>query len=329
MTRRQTRRIKIASTLFIIVLGLLSVANTYTFGWRPIVGAKARPLTNRTFEPTEERRERGRYLVEGVAHCFACHAPRDEASPYGAPLAGAEGAGRVLPSEKYGRVVAPNITPDVETGAGAWSDDALARAIREGVGHDGRALFPLMPYRNLRQLSDEDVASIVVFLRSLPPKRNALPPTEINFPVNLLIKSAPEPVNAPVAAPDMNDVVARGTYLVRLANCVLCHSQLDKNGLPVKGLEFAGGQRFKTASGRVILSPNITPDASGISYYDEQLFVRALRTGQVGARRLDPEMPWGYFRHMSDEDLRAIFAYLRTVKPVRHRVADNDAGVGE
>ncbi|MFL6231169.1 MAG: c-type cytochrome [Pyrinomonadaceae bacterium] len=329
MTRRQTRRIKIASTVVVITLGLLSAANTYTFGWRPVVGARVRPLTNRTFERTEARRERGRYLVEGVAHCFACHAPRDEASPYAAPRAGEEGAGRVLPSEKYGQVVAPNLTPDVETGAGAWSDDALARAIREGVGHDGRALFPLMPYRNLRQLSDEDTASVVVFLRSLPPRRNALPPTEINFPVNLLIKSAPEPVDAPVVPPDMNDAVARGAYLVRLANCALCHSQLDRNGLPMKGMEFAGGKQFKTASGRVIVSPNLTPDASGISYYDEQMFVRALRTGQVGARRLDPEMPWGYFRHMSDEDLKAIFAYLRTLKPVRHRVADNDAGVGE
>jgi len=79
--------------------------------------------------------------------------------------------------------VAPNLTPDPETGSGNWSDDALARAIREGAGHDGRALFPMMPYENFRYLSDEDVASIVVFLRTLPPVRNPLPTTRLIFPV--------------------------------------------------------------------------------------------------------------------------------------------------
>ena len=65
-----------------------------------------------------------------------------------------------------GLVFAPNITPDPETGAGNWTDDQLARAIREGVGHDGRALFPFMPYQDFRFYSDEDLASIIVYLRS-------------------------------------------------------------------------------------------------------------------------------------------------------------------
>ena len=80
----------------------------------------------------------------------------------------------------FGHLVAPNLTPDPETGAGKWTDDMLARSIREGIGHDGRALFSLMPYHLFRHLPDEDVASIVVYLRSLPPAKNPLPKTQLD-----------------------------------------------------------------------------------------------------------------------------------------------------
>ena len=97
-------------------------------------------------------------------------------------------------SDLPGHVVGPNLTPDVETGAGTWCDDQLARAIREGIGHDGRALFPMMPYEDFRHMSDEDLASVVVYLRSLAPAVHAeLSKTEIIFPVKYLIRSVPEP----------------------------------------------------------------------------------------------------------------------------------------
>ena len=115
------------------------------------------------------------------------------------------GAGQDIPMKGLpGRVVAPNITPDPETGAGNWTDDELARAIREGVGHDGRVLFPVMPYQRFRSLSDEDLASIIVYLRALPPVRRQQPATEIVFPVRYLIRSVPEPIDAPVPAPDLS-----------------------------------------------------------------------------------------------------------------------------
>jgi len=100
-----------------------------------------------------------------------------------------------------GRIVARNITSDPETGAGTWTDDQLARAIREGIGHDGRALFPMMPYQSLRHMSDEDLASLVVYIRSLPPVRNLLPKTEIIFPVEYLIRGVPQPITEPVQQP--------------------------------------------------------------------------------------------------------------------------------
>jgi hypothetical protein len=84
-------------------------------------------------------------------------------------------------------------------------------------------------------------------------------------------------------------------------------------------MDFAGGFVLQGPTGRVA-SSNITPDASGISYYDETLFVKALHEGKVGARSLNPIMPWSFYAQMSDEDLKSIFAFLRTVKPVHHRV---------
>ena len=138
-----------------------------------------------------------------------------------------EGSGEVEPYDGLpGRIVAPNLTPDKETGAGNWTDDMFARAIREGIGHDGRALFPLMPYQNFREMSDEDLASVVVYLRSLPPVHHELPKTEIIFPVKYLIRSVPEPLTRRGAAtinPDTEpEKYARS--LARIAGCADCHT---------------------------------------------------------------------------------------------------------
>ena len=116
--------------------------------------------------------------------------------------------------------------------------------------------------------------------------------------------------------------IARGKYLVTLASCSECHTptyQLQ----PLTHLAFAGGTSLKGPWGDVN-SANITPDPSGISYYDEALFIQTLRTGHVGARKLSSIMPWGYFRNLTDDDLKAIFAYLRTLPPVRHRVDNTE-----
>ena len=156
---------------------LLAFGITFSIGWRPFIGPRARRLTTRTFERTPTRLARGQYLVEHVANCMECHAEHDWTAHDAPILPGRLGSGQDMNMLKGfpGQVFAPNITPDPETGAGAWSDDQLARAIREGVGHDGRALFPFMPYPDLHALSDEDLASIIVYLRSLAPIRKQWP----------------------------------------------------------------------------------------------------------------------------------------------------------
>jgi len=311
---------KISGISVVALVLILLAAISLTAGWRPILGPRARALTNRTFLVTPERMARGKYLVESVSGCMDCHSPHDWTEHDAPIVAGMKGAGQDFSMLKGlpGHIVAPNLTPDPETGSGNWSDDALARAIREGIGHDGRALFPLMPYQHLRQLPDEDVASIVAYLRSLAPVRNPLPKTQVVFPVNHLIFSAPQPVANPVPQPDVSDPVKRGKFLVGVAACADCHTPQEK-GQPVPGTDFAGGFVLDGPWGRVA-SANLTPDPSGIPYYDEAQFVRTLRTGYVGARELNQIMPWSAFRNMSDEDLKAIYAYLRTLKPVKHRV---------
>lgn len=115
------------------------------------------------FERTTVRQKRGQYLAEGPLACFRCHSDRDWAKPGAPPAAGREGAGHIFSDDGRPWLVAPNITSDADTGAGRWTDDMLGRAIREGVGHDGRILHPQMWYLPFRDWSDEDVASIVFF----------------------------------------------------------------------------------------------------------------------------------------------------------------------
>lgn len=300
------------------LLVVFSVLITVTIGWRPVLGAKIRALTDRQFERTPVRLERGKYLVESVAVCFDCHSPLPQPLPPPgfAPEFKDKGAGRVFAEQGKFRVVASNITPDPATGAGTWTDDQLARAIREGIGHDGRTLFPIMPYQNYRKLSDEDLASIVVYLRSIPAVRHELPQSNIPFPLSRLINGAPEPIHEPV--PDVpRNQLERGKYLVAMASCADCHTPRDNHGQPLRGMDFAGGDEFDEFG---VSSVNITPDPSGIGYYDEAMFIKVMRTGHVGARGLKIPMPWWNYRNMSDDDLEAIYAYLKTVKPVRHRV---------
>jgi hypothetical protein len=156
------RFLKISFAVVVCLAALVAVAITFTVGWRPIIGPRARPLTSRVFERTPERWARGKYIVEHLAACADCHSPHDWSKRDAPILPGMEGAGQNMSGLKGlpGFVVAPNLTPDPETGSGTWSDDALARAIREGIGHDGRALFNIMPYENYRRIPDEDLASI-------------------------------------------------------------------------------------------------------------------------------------------------------------------------
>ena len=306
---------KLLGWSFLVLILLLAGGITFTIGWRPFIGPRARPLTNVKFQSTPERLARGRYLVESVTACINCHSPHDWTKRDAPIPLGIKG----LP----GRIVASNISPDPETGAGVWTDDMLARAIREGIGHEGRALFPIMPYQDFASLSDEDLASIIVYLRSLPAVRNQLPPTQVIFPVGYLIRSVPQPLSAPVPQPDLSTPLKRGDYLATIASCADCHTPQDGHGQPLPGMDYGGGLLFEGPWGRVV-SANITPDPSGIPYNDFAVFTQALRTGYVKARPLNQFMPWGVYGGMTDEDIAAVFAKIKTFKPVVHHVDNTE-----
>ena len=140
----------------------------------------------------------------------------DKIKPGELPVFSKVGSGRVLFHEGKAVLAAPNITPDIETGAGTWTDDQFACAIREGIGHDGRVLFPMMSYQDFRNFTDEGLASVVVYLRSLEPVHNPLPKTQIPFPLSRLINGAPQPVKEPVIA-DTSDLVSATLPLSAIA----------------------------------------------------------------------------------------------------------------
>jgi mono/diheme cytochrome c family protein len=299
----------------ILVIGVPAIV-----GVRPFIGPKARPLTDRRFEPSAARLERGRYLVtSAVTPCIICHSPLDTTGGGLGPIPGRELTGRNWAADGAPFVTAQNLTPDPETGIGDRTDDELARAIREGIGHDGRALFPIMPYQNFRSLPDEDLASIVIYLRSLKPVRNPLPPSAVPFPLNRLINGVPAPIDAPVVA-DVSTPEKRGAHLVTIAVCGDCHTPRDEQGTRPAGFAFAGGTSMPYEGRKTIYTANITPGVNGIPYYTEALFVEMMRTGKVKARQLDAMMPTTYYRNMTTQDLKDVFAYLKTLTPVDHYV---------
>jgi mono/diheme cytochrome c family protein len=311
----------------LLVLGVLIAAGiSATIGWRPFIGPKVRPLTSRTFESTPARLERGRYLATAVTGCMYCHSDLETSEP-GEGItfnAAVEGAGRSMAAEGLPFLHSVNLTPDKETGIGNISDDALARAIREGIGQDGWALFPMMPYVNFRHMSDEDLASVVVYLRSLKPIARPHPKPTTPFPLNRLINAGPQPLDSPVPPPDLSTPVKRGEYMTTLAGCSDCHTPMNDRGEYLEHLRFAGGTMVKIEGARPdAAAKNLTPATNGIPYYTEELFLETIRTGRVRERQLSDLMPWKYYREMTDEDLKAIFAYLKTLKPIEHYV-DNE-----
>jgi len=262
--------------------------------------------------------ERGEYLANDVMLCFACHGELDNESDELATVPGTEGAGGPFPDEGVPYPInVPNISPDEETGAGTWTDEQFKQAIRHGIGHDGRVLFPAMPWPFFRVITDDDLDSLVAYVRSIPPVRKEVPPTPAPPPVQDAIRPLTEAPLPP--APDMSDPVQRGGYLANIGLCRECHTPMDAQGQYLPGMDFAGGRLMVGAWGRVF-SANLTPDASGIPHYTEEMFIQVLRTGNTGGAQLNKIMPWGYFKGMTDEDLKAIYAYLQTVKPIRHNV---------
>ncbi|MGO4725069.1 MULTISPECIES: c-type cytochrome [unclassified Inquilinus] len=251
--------------------------------------------------------ERGRYLVNGIASCGNCHSPQQpEGTVSGPPLSG----GNAIASPAF-TAYPPNLTPDRDTGLGSWTADQIVTAIREGVTPDGKVLRPPMPVAFYRGMSDRDAYAIAAYLQSLAPVRNQVPASSYRQPT-------PPGYGGPVGAipdPDPSDKVAYGHYLAQMGHCMLCHTPRDANGRIDTSLLGAGGVPVGDAG---IITPNITPDPKfGIGAWTDGQIADALTKGvRPDGSHLAPPMPWPYLATMSDQDIGAITAYLRTLKPI-------------
>jgi mono/diheme cytochrome c family protein len=309
----------VGSLLLVAVLGI-----TAFFSSLP----RSAPPSAETVEVTPARLARGDYLFNAVLGCPVCHSERDF-SLFGGPPQQPFGGGRVCaePGEPLpgpagagglpGTICFRNITPHT-TGVAAWTDGEILRAMREGIGRDGDALFPIMPAYIYRNLSDEDARAVLTYVRTLEPVNNPLPETDVNFPVNLAIRLLPEPLDGPVGHPDQSNPVAYGQYLTTVARCAFCHSPRDaRSWQAFEGFEFSGGVAFQGRED-LFYSTNLTTHPAGLGDMPLEEFIALFR------REDDPEaeelnlMPWTYFGNMTDADLGAIYAYLQTVPPVEY-----------
>lgn len=303
--------------LIIIVLGI-----SYLVVFQPSI-----PTENIKIEITPARLERGKYLAYHVAVCMDCHSTRDWEKYAGPLIDGTEGKGGEPFDQRFGfpgSYYAKNITPFKLKG---WTDGEILRAVTSGVNKEGKALFPVMPYLHYGNLDRDDLYSIIAFIKSLPAIANNVPEANSDFPMNIIIHTIPQKPNFGTR-PDTSDKINYGKYLVTMGTCIDCHSK-DNKGELIKGLEFAGGREFPMPFG-VIQSANITPDEeTGIGNWTEDVFINQFKSfdpnnGYV-PRAVKPNefntiMPWTMYAGMKTEDLKAIYAYLRTLKPVKNQV---------
>lgn len=250
--------------------------------------------------------ERGRYLVETIAGCGNCHTPL---GPSG-PLPGRHLAGGLVMDEGVFRAVTPNITPDPATGIGGWSDAQLVRAIREGIRPDGTLIGPPMPFAFYRGLADDDLMAMVAYLRTVPAVVGDTPPSTYSFP---LPPAYGPPVDS-VKAPDRADRVAYGAYLAGpVGHCMECHTPLLPNGQRDMARLGWGQAEFRGPWG-VSVSADLT--RSHLGQWSDAEIVRAITHGiSRDGRQLFPPMGFAYYAGVSQDDLGAIVAYLRTLPP--------------
>lgn len=263
--------------------------------------------------------KRGAYLMNGPVACANCHTPR---APDFSFLPGKDFAGGFKIVDPGFEVYSANITPDKETGIGSWTDAQIITAIRTGKSREGKIIFPPMPVPTYNNMSDEDVRAIVAFLRTVTPVHNEVPESKYKVPQQAMPPARGRP------APPASNKVAHGDYIVNaLAHCFECHSGPDANGAPdVERLRGAGGFLITLAPGATVRTANITSDPeTGIGKWSDADIKKAMTQGvRPDGRHLAPPMPYPFFKNMTDQDLDAVIAYLRTVPPIKNVVERTD-----
>jgi mono/diheme cytochrome c family protein len=240
--------------------------------------------------------------------CQNCHTP---IGPNGPQFDKALSGGLTFDEPPF-KVTASNITPDPDTGIGKWTDAQIKTLLRKGVRPDGVKVAPVMPTGFYEILTDHDVDAIVAYLRSVKPVRNEVPAPVYKIKVE---RQIPPGADKPMPEADLKDKLKRGFYLATAAHCMECHTprvrgESDFSSIGKGGMEFPGPWG-------VSVSANITSDKEkGIGGWTDAEIKRAITQGVArDGTRLKPPMGYPYYARMTDDDLDAIIAWLRTVPP--------------
>lgn len=307
------------------IVGLVILAAVAFLIYFNIKYPDVEPAPDITIERTPERLARGAYLANNVSVCIDCHSTRDWTKYSGPIVPGTEGKGGEKFPEGIGTLVASNITP---AAIGQYTDGELLRMITCGVTRDNKAVFPLMPYPMYNKLTKEDAYSIVAYIKSLKPIENKVEESTLNFPLNIIVKTIPLKSYTPSPEPDRTNSVEYGKYLTTISACEGCHTPRDDRGVDIPGMTMAGGNGFPFPGGTV-RALNITPDdETGIGKWTREDFIARFKSfmapeamqATLAPADFNTPMPWTMYSGMTDEDLGAIYDYLRTMKAVSNRV---------
>ena len=256
--------------------------------------------------------ERGQYLVTTIGGCGNCHSPRGGGSSLeGKIIPGTELSGGLQLDEDIGHLGFPNITPDIETGIGEWTNQQIVEALRNGKRPDGKIIGPPMPISMYRNLSDNDATAIATYLLTVQAVKHAVPRSQYKTPL-------PENYGPPVLhvddpSPKANPVVY-GEYLVTFGHCVVCHTPAGKDQPLDMSRAFAGGRELPVAG---TVSRNITSDPEdGLGKWtDEQIKVAITEGKRPNGTELNRIMAFDWYKGITPTDLDSIVAYLRTIPP--------------
>ena len=280
----------VLSGLLTLIVGFVGII--MLIGFAQFYLPHGNPPTNLKVAATPEQIKRGEHIAG--AFCAGCHAANGNL-----PLSGGDDMGKDLPIP-LGSFVPPNLTPGGPLKT--WTDGEILRALREGVDKNGQALF-LMSTNNVRFLSDEDLQSVVAYLRNSPAVDNkTLEPPDQPSPLGAIFQALgmlppPKPaVTAPIIAPAKAATVEYGKYILSYQDCRDCHGENLKGGTP--------GQ----------LAP-VGPNLQVVKGWTQEQFISTVRNGvDPSGHKLSPQMPWQQVGRLDDDELGAVYKYLSTLQ---------------
>lgn len=257
--------------------------------------------------------KRGEYLV-AAGNCVSCHTT-DDGSPF---------AGGLDFETPFGTIYSTNISSDPEAGIGQWTLEEFTAAMREGKRRDGKQLYPVFPYTAFTKVSDEDIADIYAYLKTVTPVKYTPPENDLGFPYNQRWALGPwktlyfdEERFEPQA--DQSAEWNRGAYLVEgLGHCGMCHTPRNFLGATDTDMAMTGGTYMERVEGKLSAwsAPNLTSADSGLAMWSEDDITDYLKRG-VGHRTgvFGPmnKVVVNSTRHMSEEDVRAMAVYLKSL----------------